>query len=100
MTLFSTKTSKGWPLRHCKRQGWYHYNILKMHRKLGEPLSHNLLNPSEKPWSEEELKVFEDIRQKLVSLYNNRYEEYYRMRTLEKGLEYYPRNKKNKFILQ
>jgi hypothetical protein len=91
---------KGWPLRHCRRQGWYRFHIIKMFQQLGGPARDNVMMPSAKPWSDYELEVFEEVRQKLAALYNNRYEEYYKMRTLERDMEYYPRGIVNKFILK
>lgn len=93
--------TKGWPVRHCRRQGWYRFHAIRMFQTLGGPARDNIMSPAAKLWSDHELEVFEEIRQKLAGLYNNRYEEYYKMRTIERGMEYYPRNKEpNKFILK
>lgn len=98
--ILPTTVRKGWPARHCRRQGWYRFHIIRIFQILARPNADNVLNPSAKPWSIHEIEVFEEIRQKLATLYNNRYEEYYKMITEEKELEYFPRNKINSFILK
>lgn len=93
---------KGWPLRHCRRAHWCRFHLLGMYQRIqqqthfGPDRKHD---PEGRLWSQHEIDTFENILEQLRNLYNNRFEEYKKMIAQEKGYEYIPSDKVNKFIL-
>ena len=95
----STTTSgkrRGWPLKHCRRVYFYRKPVMQMYFRIDAILLNDRVNPI---LSDEETEEFKTIKSKLAKLYNNRFEEYYKMMCEERGVEYHPRGKTNKFIL-
>lgn len=78
----------GWPKRHTRRCGYY-YKIIRIFQTLNCPIIENerrFHSGLEPIWSAHEIEVFKKISEDLAELYNNRYVEYHRMTSLEKGL--------------
>lgn len=93
---------RGWPLRHCRRVYWYRFHLLGMHQRLSQQLLYGP-NHSDKDmrlYNEEEIATLKNIIGQLTGLYNNRFEAYKKMIAQEKGYEYIPSDKVNKFILK
>lgn len=94
---------RGWPLRHCRRAHWYRFHLLGIHQRLQQQTHYG---PDFKGdingrlWSGNEIAIFNNILEQLRGLYNNRFEEYKKMIAEEKGYEYIPSDKVNKFILK
>lgn len=87
---------KGWPLKHCRRAYFYRRPVMRMYYTIQSIIDNDKVNPI---LSEEEVSEFKKIKSKLAKLYNNRFEEYYKMMCDERGVEYHPRGIVNKFIL-
>jgi hypothetical protein len=98
-----TPKRRGWPLRHCRRVHWYRVNLLGIYQKIQQQ---TFFGPNRKGdldnklWTQHEIDTFNNILEQLRDLYNNRFEEYKKMIAQEKGYEYIPSDKVNKFILK
>lgn len=94
---------RGWPIRHCRRAHWYRFHLLGIHQRIQQQ---TFFGPERKGdsdnklWSQHEIDTFNNILEQLRDLYNNRFEEYKKMIAQEKGYEYIPSDKVNKFILK
>lgn len=95
--LTTSGKRRGWPLKHSRRVFFYHANIRRMHYSVKCMLLNNKVSPI---LSDYEVEEFTKIKSSLAALYNNRYEEYYKMMCDEREVEYHPRGIVNKYVLE
>lgn len=90
--------------RHTRRCAFYYRRYFRLFESLSFPLRDALsckMNPAQAPlFTEEKVETFKEINQKLADMYNKRFDSYRKLVAGEKGLEYAPYTKTNKYVLK
>jgi len=107
-TVFGNPVSVSAPAtrsnRHTRRCAYYYRGFFRAFQFLSQPIQDKRAcgrNQGQAPmFTEEEVKTYEEITQKLAAMYNKRFNGYRELVAIEKGLEPAPYTKTNKYILK